>query len=67
MRTDFSERKIYLNGGEDDGGVGVREAGSDPLTDGLRLAVILGSVVGQRVQDEHLQFNQSIIKIIFWI
>ncbi len=33
------------------------EPRGDPLTDGLRLPVILRGVVRQRVQDEHLQIK----------
>ncbi len=35
------------------------EARGDPLTDGLRLPVILRGVVRQRVQDEHLQITKT--------
>ncbi len=48
-----------LDGGEDDGGVGVGEPRGDPLTDGLRLPVILRGVVRQRVQDEHLKIKNK--------
>ena len=46
--------KSHLDGREDDGGVGVRQPWRDALADGLGLALVLGGVVGQGVQDEHL-------------
>jgi hypothetical protein len=57
------KRRTDLDGGEDDGGVGVGEPRGDPLTDGLRLPVILRGVVRQRVQDEHLQQGNQYIHI----
>ena len=36
------------------------EPGSDPLTNRLRLPLVLRSVVGQRVQDEDLAMQTSL-------
>ena len=43
-----------FDGREDDGGVGVGEAGGDALADALGLALVLGVVVGEGVEDEDL-------------
>ncbi len=63
LPTGFEPPGTDLDGWEDDGGVGVGEPWGYPLTDGLRLPVILRGVVRQRVQDEHLQQSNQYIGI----
>ena len=60
MENRIQTNRLYLDGGEHDGRVGVRETRSDTLTDGLRLPIILRNVVGHRVEDEHLSPSTSV-------
>ena len=68
LENRIQTNRLYLDGGEHDGRVGVRETRSDTLTDGLRLPIILRNVVGHRVEDEHLSpsttSNTSMITLI---
>ena len=60
LENRIQTNRLYLDGGEHDGRVGVRETRSDTLTDGLRLPIILRNVVGHRVEDEHLSPSTSV-------